>query len=186
MNCRFERAINIWNADIRAAFPEDGTGSLSYTAQDDQGNTEARLDIAQNADGYAVLPTFTSPPEGGRTSYDVRVFDNNGTVVASLNAIDPKTPVIAQSDCDIRITPINGAGWSVFQANSQCVWKVLTNPCCRVRWILPDGSVADGSKIEFRERNEKGLYVYLETKNIFTSGNVSTYTVRSASAIRTQ
>ena len=185
VNCRFSLPINVWNANIRVRFPDDGTGSLSYTAQDDQGNTEARLDIAQVNGQYQLLPTFTSPPEGGKASYDVAILDNDGNVVASQIAIDPKKPIVAQSDCDIRLNTFQGASWSVYQINSQCIWKVLTNPCCRVRWILPNGTIADGTKIQFRERNEKGLYVYLETKNIFTSGNVLNYNVLSASAIKT-
>jgi hypothetical protein len=183
VNCTFASPINVWNANIDVAFPTSGNGSLSYTAQDDRGTVEARLDIKQEQDRISVRPTFTSPPEGGKVSYDVKIYDDNGNLKASQNAIDITKPVYAVPQCSLKL--ITAAGWSVYQVNSQCIWKVLTNPCCRVTWVLPNGTIADGSKITLTERNEKGIYVYLETKNIFTSGNVATYTVKSASAIRT-
>jgi|GEM_PF-1236087 len=165
INCSFASPINVWNANIRAIFPSSGNGALNYTAQDNQGNVEARLDVRQQGNEIHINPTFTSPPDGGKSYYDVAIYDAEGNLQAAQQKIDLSTPVKVIPDCSVNL--IQSVGWSVYQVNSQCLWKILTNPCCNVRWILPNGTVANGSKITLRERNEEGLYVYLETKNIY-------------------
>ncbi len=181
INARFARPVNIWNAKIHVGFPDNG--ALSYTAEDDQGNIQARLDIAQQSGQYRFRPTFVSPPNGGKSSYDVQIFDKNGNVVARVNAIDPAESILAVPECDIQADPIEEAGWSAYQPTTQGIWTVVMNTSCMIQWRLPDGKTVKGNAISVRERNERGFYTYSSTSNIFTSGNLSRYTVQIASAI---
>jgi len=181
VNARFDRPVNIWNAKIHVGFPD--AGALSYTSEDDQGNMQARLDIARQGAQYRFRPTFISPPNGGKSSYDIQIFDKSGNVVTRLNAIDPKESIIASPECDIQADPIEGAGWSAYEPTTQGIWKVAMNNSCMIQWTLPNGNVVKGSTISFRERNERGFYIYSSTSNIFTSGNLSSYAVQIASAV---
>ncbi len=188
VNCTFASPINVWHAVVDASFPASGNGSLLYSAQDDQGNVEASLAIRQQSStSFSILPTYTSAPGGGTPSYDAVIL-SNGNVVGTRTGLDATTPVVFNSDatCVVDLFKAAQASWDVYQVNSQCTWKLKLQPCCRLVFRLPDGSTYTGDEIKLIERNSNGVYVYLKTKNIFTTGNVASYAVKAASAISTQ
>ena len=180
INSVFAQPINLWHASVEAEFPQSGNGSLTYAAQDVDGNTQAQVDIVQkDSRDYVILPTFTSPPEGGKPFYDVQILDDKGNVIASQEAVNIKEPVVVRPDCELKLQTVS---WNVYQVSSQCIWRIIMNPCCKIQWILPDGTVVNGSQIKLTERNEKGFYVYLQTNNILTTGTTASYNVSTASA----
>jgi len=186
INCTFASPINVWKASITPTFPASGNGSLSYSAQDDAGNVEASLAIRQaGTTGFTILPTYTSAPGGGNPSYDAVIY-SKGVQVGRVDAINPTTPVVLNTDCVLDVFKVAQLSWDVYQINSQCEWKLKLQACCRLVFRLPDGTTYTGDEIKLIERNSNGVYVYLKTKNILTTGNVATYAVHAASAISTQ
>lgn len=178
IDCNFGSAINVWRAAIDVEFPETG-GSLTYEAKDANGNTEASADFKYNNGAYEVNPTFTSAADAGDPQYDAVVYDG-ATEVGRANALDPNKPIrVLTQDCVVRIFSI---GWDVYQVNAQCAFTFGLDPCCKYTFELPDRTKLDGNRIKLIERNSRGVYVYLQTSTITTSGKVANYAIKSASA----
>lgn len=184
VGCGFAVPINVWHADIDAKFPSS-EGSFSIDATDDKGNVEAAVTIKDDGTGYVAFPTFTSHPDGGKPQYDVYIYDNGTLTGKQLNvsAADVIRIDNRKAACTLNVTR---AGWDVFKVDAQCIWKIKLNPCCTFQFKLPDGTVFTGNEFKFVEKNEKGVYVYLETRTVRVTGRLSSYAVSSASAYSAQ
>lgn len=182
VNCTFSNPANVWRGSLDVTFAATG-GSLTYESKDAGGIIEASVTLQSAAAGgnYTILPTFTSPPGAGLPQYDAIILDNNDVEVGRQNAISATQAVsiIPSQTCTLKVT---SAGWDVYQVNAQCAWKFGFNPCCTYTFQLPNGTLIPGNKIRLVERNSNGVYVYLLTSKITTSGNVATYNLKSASA----
>jgi len=178
-DAQFAAPINVWHAAVNAVFPSSGDGFISYEARSEDQKPQARIDINQQGTEYTIRPTFTSPPDGGKSMYDVQIHDANGYLVAVEEGIDITKPIYFTPACTLKLQTVS---WNVYSVNNQCIWRVLTNPCCNVQWQLPDGRLVNGNQITLTERNEKGFYVYLQTSSIATRGNLPSYSISSASA----
>ncbi len=182
VNSVFADPINYWHASVEAEFPADGSGSLSYSAQDGKGNTQARMDITQkDGETYEVRPTFTSNEDGGTPYYDVQILDDRGGIVARQDDVDISQSVAMRPDRNIPLPPTQ-PGWGVFAATSQCIWSLQT--ATAVQWTLPNGITATGVKVKMTEKNSQGFYPYIQSGNILTNGVVASYTVKSASGVQ--
>jgi len=177
----FDSPINTYRAAIDATFPGTG-GSLTYAAQDDGGTEQARLSLASQNGVYQVYPTFTSHPDQGEGTpqYQVTFYDNNGQTCGpfTLRAADRIT-IIGDQSCIVKAGYV---GWQAITVTGQCAFTLTLDPCCTYTFQLPDGTTCTGNIVKFTELNDKGVYVYIQTRSIRTTGTTTTYAVKSQSA----
>ena len=177
----FAAPINYWNASVDVEFPPGGNGFLTYSAQDATGSTQAQMTISQAAGGgYMVRPAFTSSPGGGTQSYDIQILDARGNVVASQPEV-PLTQATMMMPNGPTFPP-SQPGWGVTTPTAQCIWSIRL--ASGASWVLPNGTAATGTTLKMTERNSLGVYPYVQSGIIVSTGVATSYTQRSASGVQ--
>lgn len=180
----FSSDAQTWSQSLRVQLPASNDGHVLLAAKDN-GETASSLLFEQDEkpNHFRVTPSFTGG-EGGTSSYNVRVLNEQGDVVGGEDEVPPGIIIIIWwSNGDIWIIDID-IYWDFWQVanpggdnDGACGWSFNAPPGAQISVQLPNGQEVKGARLELEESIQNGSYPYNSFQSIEQTARVKSTTV---------